>query len=140
LVEPDAGAGRWAGGLSGWIPTGAALAFGQGAALFRGAGRWFHAAAAVLEMIPEGLHLNPQWTPLLILGGYWRGASAGAYAGAAFSLWRRDAYSRVSFGEDELLGLVGIGNAYFLRRGGDRIGVCAVALAGVDSLFCGVSA
>src|SRR5438046_9204485 len=27
-------------------------------------------AAAVLEMIPEGLHLNPQATPLLILTGY----------------------------------------------------------------------
>jgi ZIP family zinc transporter/zinc and cadmium transporter len=33
-------------------------------------GAGFMLAAAVLEMIPEGLHLNPQWTPLLILAGY----------------------------------------------------------------------
>ena len=33
-------------------------------------GAGFMLAAAVLEMIPEGLHLNPQATPLLILAGY----------------------------------------------------------------------
>jgi len=32
-------------------------------------GAGFMLAAAVLEMIPEGLHLNPRWTPLLILAG-----------------------------------------------------------------------
>ena len=33
-------------------------------------GAGFMLAAAVLEMIPEGLSLNPHWTPLLILAGY----------------------------------------------------------------------
>ena len=33
-------------------------------------GAGFMLAAAVLEMVPEGLHVNPQWAPLLILGGY----------------------------------------------------------------------
>ena len=33
-------------------------------------GAGFMLAAAVLEMIPEGMHLNPRWTPLLVLGGY----------------------------------------------------------------------
>jgi zinc transporter ZupT len=33
-------------------------------------GAGFMLAAAVLEMIPEGLSLNPRWTPLLILAGY----------------------------------------------------------------------
>src|SRR3984957_10130133 len=33
-------------------------------------GAGFMLAAAVLEMIPEGLNLNPHWTPLLILAGY----------------------------------------------------------------------
>jgi len=33
-------------------------------------GAGFMLAAAVLEMIPEGIHLNPRWTPLLVLGGY----------------------------------------------------------------------
>ncbi len=69
-------------------------------------GAGFMLAAAVLEMIPEGLHLNPQWTPLLILAGY----------------------------------CGGVGDAYFLRWGGDRVGVCGVALAGVGSVLRGVSA
>jgi zinc transporter ZupT len=33
-------------------------------------GAGFMLAAAVLEMVPEGLNLNPRWAPLLILVGY----------------------------------------------------------------------
>jgi zinc transporter ZupT len=33
-------------------------------------GAGFMLAAAVLEMVPEGLNLNPRWAPLLILFGY----------------------------------------------------------------------
>jgi zinc transporter ZupT len=33
-------------------------------------GAGFMLAAAVLEMVPEGLNLNPRWAPLLILIGY----------------------------------------------------------------------
>ncbi len=33
-------------------------------------GAGFMLAAAVLEMVPEGMAINPQWAPLLILGGY----------------------------------------------------------------------
>jgi ZIP family zinc transporter/zinc and cadmium transporter len=33
-------------------------------------GAGFMLAAAVLEMVPEGLTLSPRWAPLLILGGY----------------------------------------------------------------------
>src|ERR1700730_11303434 len=33
-------------------------------------GAGFMLAAAVLEMIPEGLHVNPRFAPLLILVGY----------------------------------------------------------------------
>jgi len=33
-------------------------------------GAGFMLAAAVLEMVPEGLNLNPRWAPLLILLGY----------------------------------------------------------------------
>ena len=33
-------------------------------------GAGFMLAAAVLEMVPEGLSLSPRWAPLLILGGY----------------------------------------------------------------------
>ena len=33
-------------------------------------GAGFMLAAAVLEMVPEGLAINPKWAPLLILGGY----------------------------------------------------------------------
>src|SRR5271156_838641 len=33
-------------------------------------GAGFMLAAAVLAMVPEGLHVNPRWAPLLILGGY----------------------------------------------------------------------
>jgi zinc transporter ZupT len=33
-------------------------------------GAGFMLAAAVLEMVPEGLALSPRWAPLLILGGY----------------------------------------------------------------------
>jgi len=33
-------------------------------------GAGFMLAAAVLEMVPEGLSLNPHWAPFLILGGY----------------------------------------------------------------------
>jgi zinc transporter ZupT len=33
-------------------------------------GAGFMLAAAVLEMVPEGLSLNPRWAPLLLLAGY----------------------------------------------------------------------
>jgi zinc transporter ZupT len=33
-------------------------------------GSGFMLAAAVLEMVPEGLALSPKWAPMLILGGY----------------------------------------------------------------------
>src|SRR6185437_15989206 len=33
-------------------------------------GAGFMLAAAVLEMVPEGMHVNPHWAPLLILAGY----------------------------------------------------------------------
>jgi zinc transporter ZupT len=33
-------------------------------------GAGFMLAAAVLEMVPEGLALNPRWAPILILAGY----------------------------------------------------------------------
>src|ERR1700684_2116050 len=33
-------------------------------------GAGFMLAAAVLEMLPEGLNLNPRWPPLLMLVGY----------------------------------------------------------------------
>ena len=33
-------------------------------------GAGFMLAAAVLEMVPEGLNLNPRWAPLLMLVGY----------------------------------------------------------------------
>jgi zinc transporter ZupT len=33
-------------------------------------GAGFMLAAALLEMVPEGLKLSPRWAPLLILGGY----------------------------------------------------------------------
>jgi ZIP family zinc transporter/zinc and cadmium transporter len=33
-------------------------------------GAGFMLAAALLEMVPEGMHVNPQWAPLLILAGY----------------------------------------------------------------------
>jgi zinc transporter ZupT len=35
-----------------------------------GLGAGFMLAAAVLEMVPEGLNLNPRWAPLLMLVGY----------------------------------------------------------------------
>lgn len=33
-------------------------------------GAGFMLAVAVLEMVPEGIHLNPTWAPLLVLAGY----------------------------------------------------------------------
>jgi len=33
-------------------------------------GAGFMLAAAVVEMVPEGMHVNPHWAPLLILVGY----------------------------------------------------------------------
>ena len=33
-------------------------------------GAGFMLGAAVLEMLPEALHINPQWAPLLVLAGY----------------------------------------------------------------------
>jgi ZIP family zinc transporter/zinc and cadmium transporter len=33
-------------------------------------GAGFMLAAALLEMVPEGMHVNARWAPLLILGGY----------------------------------------------------------------------
>ncbi|HMH14594.1 MAG TPA: ZIP family metal transporter [Edaphobacter sp.] len=45
-------------------PSGRALRY------FVALGAGFMLAAAVLEMVPEGLNLNPRWAPLLILGGY----------------------------------------------------------------------
>ena len=33
-------------------------------------GAGFMLAAAVLEMVPEGMQVNPRWAPLLILAGY----------------------------------------------------------------------
>ena len=33
-------------------------------------GAGFMLAAALLEMVPEGMHVNPAWGPLLILAGY----------------------------------------------------------------------
>ena len=54
-------------------------------------GAGFMLAAALVEMVPEGMQVNPRWAALLILMRVLRGASAGAYAGAALSFWRRDA-------------------------------------------------
>jgi zinc transporter ZupT len=45
-------------------PSGRALRY------FVALGAGFMLAAAVLEMVPEGLNLNPRWAPLLILVGY----------------------------------------------------------------------
>src|ERR1700758_2897238 len=33
-------------------------------------GAGFMLAAAVLEMVPEGIRMNPRWAPLLVLIGY----------------------------------------------------------------------
>ena len=51
-------------------------------------GSGFMVAAVLLEMMPEGVAVNPHWAPVLIPGGILRGASAGAYAGAALPFWR----------------------------------------------------
>src|SRR6202021_1270249 len=45
-------------------PSGKALRY------FVALGAGFMLAAAILEMVPEGMQVNPRWAPLLILAGY----------------------------------------------------------------------
>src|SRR5438270_4444186 len=91
LVEPDAGAGGGAGGFSGWVPAGAEVAFGQGAALLCRAGRGVHAGCCCAGDDSRRTAFESSVDAAADSGGILRGASAGAHAGAALSLWRRDA-------------------------------------------------
>src|ERR1700679_1298775 len=93
VVESDTGAGGWAGGLSGWVSAGAAIAFGTSAALLCRAGRWVHAGCGDSGDGPGGHAGEPEVGSAADSLRLLRGASAGAYTGAALSLWRRDAPS-----------------------------------------------
>src|SRR5205823_13868660 len=91
LVEPDAGIGGGAGGFSGWVPAGAEVAFGQGAALLCRAGRGVHAGCGCAGDDSGGTAFESAGNSAADSGGVLRRASAGAYAGPPLSLWRRDA-------------------------------------------------
>ncbi len=103
-------------------------------------GSGFMMAAVVLEMMPEGLAVNPHWAPVLILAGY-----------CGVHLLEHTLVPHFHFGEethdhehvsseDELQGAAGAGDAYVFRWDCDWVGVCGVAMAGVGAVLCGVSA